>query len=102
MRERLNRIDELLLLDVFNSDDYAGELGQITGSRNIALDELEPCLPELSSYRDKPIVLVCTTDRRSQKAARILAKQGFADVRVVTGEMAQWNRDGLSVLSHTN
>jgi rhodanese-related sulfurtransferase len=78
------------------------ELGQITGSRNIALDELEPRLPELSYYLEKSIALVCATDRRSQKAARILAMQGFADVHVVTGEMAQWNRDGLSVLSHTN
>jgi uncharacterized membrane protein YdjX (TVP38/TMEM64 family)/rhodanese-related sulfurtransferase len=97
LHERLNGGDGLLLLDVRNSEDYTGELGHIAGSRNIALEALESRLAELSLYRDKPVALVCTTDRRSHKAARILAKQGFGDVHVVTGGMTQWNKAVLPV-----
>ncbi len=97
LKERLNRGDELLLLDVRTTEDYQGELGHIAGSRNIPLEELKDRLSELSSYLEKPVALVCTTDRRSKKAAQLLGSQGFADIHVVTGGMTQWNKDGLPV-----
>ena len=97
LHERLSNSDELLLLDVRNVNDYQGDLGHIAGSRNIPLEEFESHLPKLSPYLEKPIALVCTTDRRSKKAARILGSQGFADVHVVIGGMTQWNKEGLSV-----
>lgn len=34
---------------------------------------------------------ICRTDRRSAKAAQILAKHGFADVHVVKQGMTDWN-----------
>lgn len=98
--ERLNNDDELLLLDVRTADDYRGELGHIDGSQNIPLEELESRLSDLSPYLEKPIALVCTTDRRSKKAARLLGNQGFADVHVVAGGMTQWNQE-QRLVSHT-
>lgn len=92
LNERMNRGDELLLLDVRTTDDYQGELGHIASSRNIPLEELESHLSELSPYLEKPVALICTTDRRSKKAAQLLGSQGFADVHVVTGGMTEWNR----------
>lgn len=97
LHERLGNSEELLLLDVRNVNDYQGDLGHIAGSRNIPLEQLETHLPKLSPYREKPIALVCTTDRRSKKAARILGIQGFSDVHVVIGGMTLWNKEGLSV-----
>ncbi len=95
LNERMSIGEELLVLDVRTANDYQGELGYIVGSRNIPLEELESRLHELSPYLEKPIALVCTTDRRSKKAAQILGSQGFADVHVVIGGMTQWNKDGL-------
>ncbi len=95
LNERMSIGEELLVLDVCTANDYQGELGYIVGSRNIPLEELESRLHELSPYLEKPIALVCTTDRRSKKAAQILGSQGFADVHVVIGGMTQWNKDGL-------
>ncbi len=94
LNERLRKGDELLVLDVRTTNDFQGELGHIANSRNIPLEELESRLHELSPYQEKPIALVCTTDRRSKRAAQILGSQGFADVHVVNGGMAQWNKDG--------
>lgn len=63
LSQRLNRDDALLLLDVRSAADYQGELGHISGSRNIPLEELQAHLPELSAYLEKPVALICTTDR---------------------------------------
>ncbi|MBL3527131.1 MAG: VTT domain-containing protein [gamma proteobacterium endosymbiont of Lamellibrachia anaximandri] len=97
LNERLNKNDELLLLDVRSANDYQGELGHIAGSRNIPLEALESRLPELSPDLKTTIALVCTTDRRSKKAARILGNRGFANVQVVLGGMTQWNQEGRRV-----
>lgn len=96
LHDRLSKNDGLLALDVRTAEDYQGELGHITGSLNIPLEELESRLPELTPDLEKPIALVCTTDRRSKKAAQILGSQGFADVHVVIGGITQWNKDGRS------
>jgi rhodanese-related sulfurtransferase len=49
---------------------------------------------EISDYLEKPVVTVCRTDRRSDKAARLLAQRGFADVHVITNGMTGWNENG--------
>ncbi len=97
LNEHLNRDDELLLLDVRTTEDYQGEPGHIDGSHNIPLEELESRLAELSPYREKTIALICTTDHRSKKAARLLGSQGFADVHVVAGGMTQWKQEGRPI-----
>ncbi len=101
LNERLLRNDELLLLDVRSDADYQGELGHITGSLNIPLEALESRLSELTPYQEKTVALICTTDRRSKKAAQLLTKQGFADVHVVLGGMTLWNKKALPVQAAT-
>ena len=97
LQQRMNEDARLLVLDVRSHEDYQGELGHIEGSRNIPLETLESHLPALASHLEQPIALVCTTDRRSKKAAQILGKEGFADVHVVLGGMTQWNKQPLPV-----
>lgn len=97
LNEQVLRNDELLLLDVRSAADYQGELGHITDSLNIPLEALESRLSELTPYQEKTVALICTTDRRSKKAAQLLTKQGFADVHVVLGGMTLWNKMELPV-----
>ncbi|WP_456416691.1 VTT domain-containing protein [Thiolapillus sp.] len=87
----------LLLLDVRSSGDFTGEPGRIDKAVNIPLEELDSRMEDLSAFRHKPIALICTTDRRSRKAARILRKNGFSKVRVVSGGMHQWNKYNSSI-----
>ena len=96
LRARLGRPGAPLVLDLRSPADYQGELGHIPGSINIPLEELEARLPELAPSLEKPLALICTTDRRSRKAARILAREGFGNVHVVLGGMTRWNRQSLS------
>ncbi|WP_260292071.1 VTT domain-containing protein [Sedimenticola hydrogenitrophicus] len=97
LNDRLEKGEPLLLLDVRSDADYRGELGHIAGSRNIQLEALEARLTELADYQEQPVALICTTDRRSKKAAQILAGQGFADLHVVTGGMTEWHKAALPV-----
>jgi rhodanese-related sulfurtransferase len=63
--------------------------GHVQGFRNIPLGQLKGRLGELD--RDKPVVVMCHSGMRSTQAARILVKNGFSDVRNVTGGMVAWN-----------
>ena len=93
LRERLNHSStQLRLLDVRTAHDYWGPTGHIAGSLNISLEELEHRLSELAADRDRSIALICTTDRRSTKAARMLGRRGFTKVWVVRGGMIEWQR----------
>ena len=87
--------EDLLLLDVRKPEEFTGELGHIEGARNLPLDSLNERIEELAAWQERPVMLVCHTDKRSAKAARILARKGFARLHVVAGGMVAWNAAGL-------
>ena len=47
-------------------------------------------LSQATLWRASPVVLVCRTDKRSEKAATILRSRGIRDVRVLRGGMENW------------
>jgi rhodanese-related sulfurtransferase len=67
------------------------------GARNVPFDELTSRMHDLEPVKDRPIVIVCLTDRRSAKAAALLRAVGFDDVRALRGGMAQWIQNALPV-----
>ena len=89
--------DSTLVLDVRTEVDFAGEQGHIASALNISLEELAGRMDEIADHKAKPVAIVCRTDRRSAKAALMLAKQGFHNVHVVDGGMTKWNEAGLPV-----
>ena len=88
---------DMLVLDVRGRDEFVGEHGHIAGARNVPVDELAQRLSELGDYLERPVAIVCRTDKRSVKAARTLTKNGFADVHIVQGGMTSWNEAGYVV-----
>jgi len=82
-----------LILDVRSEAEFTGEEGHIDGALNIPVEVLPQRLNELDAYREQPVVIICHTDRRSTKAALLLAKGGFANVQVVRGGMVKWNAE---------
>ncbi len=91
LKARLDAGDDLLVLDVRSAEDFTGDQGHIPGAVNIPLEQLSTHIGELVNRLEKPIAVVCRTDRRSAKAAQILARNGFADVHVVKQGMTDWN-----------
>lgn len=80
------------IIDVRGADEFVGPLGHIPGARNLPVGELGGRLAELAPLKDRPVVLVCRTDKRSANAALLLQNAGFRDVRVLRGGMEQWNK----------
>jgi len=97
LKNRLDAGEDVLVLDVRTPEDYAGEQGHIAGSMLLPLEELEQRIHELDDYLEKPVVVICRTDRKSAKAAQILARNGFADVHVAKMGMTDWNRNAYPV-----
>jgi len=97
LKQRLDNNEDILVLDVRSADDFVGEQGHIAKALNIPLEELSNRLVELAAYEERPIALVCRTDRRSAQAAQILTREGFADVHVAKGGMTDWNQNGFAL-----
>lgn len=98
--ELKRRIDNngTLVLDVRTAEDFIGEQGHIDSAVNIAVEDLPNRLDELTEYIERPIAIVCRTDKRSARAALILAEHGFHDVHVVRGGMTKWLEASLPVV----
>jgi rhodanese-related sulfurtransferase len=80
---------------VRGSGEFTGPLGHIGQATNISLTELPAHPPDLAR-ENRPVVVVCKTDRRSSMAAKQLQKAGLSDVSVLRGEMERWRVLGLA------
>ena len=81
------------ILDVREAAELAGDLGRIDGALHIPLGELQRRAAEVP--RDKPVVCICRSGRRSAQAAVILEQAGVHAVANVSGGMIRWRALGL-------
>ncbi len=95
LKAKLDRGDDVSVIDVRGADEFSGPLGHIPNSRNIGVGELPGRIEELDGLREKSVTLVCKTDKRSAAAAVVLLEAGFADVSVLRGGMEEWRRQGF-------
>jgi uncharacterized membrane protein YdjX (TVP38/TMEM64 family)/rhodanese-related sulfurtransferase len=89
------------IIDVCSPAEFTGPLGHIETALNIPLGELPERLTEINAHKNKPVIVVCKTDKRSASAAILLTAGGFSDVRVLRGGMERWKRDGLAVAGNS-
>ncbi len=91
--EQLGREQCPLVIDVREPDEFAGPLGHIAEALNLPIGGLGLRLTEINAHKDKPLILVCRTDKRSAKAAAVLKGAGFHHVRVLRGGMERWMQE---------
>ena len=90
LRERLRRGEELVLIDVRSTEEYAS--GHIDGAINIPTDQLAARLGEAPS--DVAIVTVCNRGgARSCGAAKQLQGLGYGNALPLRGGMRGWRDD---------
>jgi len=97
LKQRMTNSEDMLILDVRTAEDFTGEQKHINGATNISLEDLPGRLTELEQYLKRSIIIVCRTDKRSAKAAQLLAVNGFTDVHVAKGGMTDWLNNGYPV-----
>ncbi len=78
-----------LVIDVRNQDEFYGPVGHIPGAVNVPLPTFQI---NVANYvkAERPIVLVCQTDRRSRIAASLIHQAGRRDILVLRGGMGAW------------
>lgn len=100
LRQRLDESKHVLLLDVLPEENFEDE--HISGARNVPFDDDQEFVEKVSSLvsaRDDYIVLYCAGGDcpASAKAARVLEKAGFTNVRAYEGGIIDWTQSSLPV-----
>lgn len=92
--ELLQNDKNTVLLDVRTPEEFAKE--HLQGATLIPVQVLSQNLGELSSVKDKKIIVYCRSGSRSVTASRILVNNGFTPLNV-TGGISAWKNEGFSV-----
>jgi rhodanese-related sulfurtransferase len=93
---RLIGRDNVLLLDVRETDEFRGE--HIKGAKHMALGTLAAKLGELESHKTDQVLLYCRSGNRSSTAASMLVKAGFSNVGHLAGGIMAWKAESYPVV----
>jgi sulfur-carrier protein adenylyltransferase/sulfurtransferase len=87
LKERLDKKEDFILLDVRNPDEFS--ICRIGEAKLIPLYELSQRYDELA--KEKSVVVYCHHGVRSLRAAQILSKGGFTNVKSLHGGINTWS-----------
>ncbi len=90
----INR-EKAVVIDVCEANEFAA--GHIGGARNIALGQLEEKLGGAVKNKALPVILVCQSGARSNRAVAIAKKLGYEQAQSLAGGLAAWRAAGLPV-----
>lgn len=88
----INR-EKAVVVDVCETGEFAA--GHVTGARNIPLGELEKRLPEVVKNKALPVILVCQSGGRAQRALATAKTLGYDKAVVLGGGMKAWKEANL-------
>jgi len=90
----INR-ERAVMIDVRDAAEYAA--GHATGARNVPLDQLEQKLPGAVKNKSVPVLLMCATGARAQRALATAKKLGYEQAQVVGGGLKSWKDANLPI-----
>lgn len=91
---RLINREKAVLIDVSEPAEYAA--GHATQARNIPFGSLQGS-KALPSNKSVPLLLMCPTGARAQRAVATLRKLGYEKAHAVIGGLAAWREAQLPV-----
>lgn len=97
LRQKLDGGEAVLIVDVRNPDEFAGEKGHIPGARNVPFADMPAVLEQIANAKNAPIAVNCGSAGRSERAAELMVKAGFRNVSVIQGGLAAWREAGFKV-----
>ena len=83
----------IIVVDVREESEYCGKLGHVASSDNYPYTSGVFQKRYTDFDADKPILLICRSGNRSNKAAKLLDSKGFLKVYDVRGGMKAWHKD---------
>jgi rhodanese-related sulfurtransferase len=91
---RLINREKAVVIDVCEAAEFAA--GHVVGSRNVPLAQLATS-KDLPSNKKLPLIVVCASGMRSQKASAALVKMGYEQTQVLAGGLRAWREASLPV-----
>jgi molybdopterin/thiamine biosynthesis adenylyltransferase/rhodanese-related sulfurtransferase len=85
-----------LMIDVRNPGEHV--VGSVEGSHPVPLTTLESQIDSIPPDRQREILTLCASGKRSMRAAEILMQRGFENVASVAGGFSRWQAEGLPVM----
>ena len=82
-----------MLLDVREPEEFA--YGHVPGAINLPQADLATRLGDVP--RDRPILMICASGKRSLRTAQFLRQQGYQDVASIAGGTNAWRAAGRTV-----
>lgn len=83
-----------VLIDVSEPAEYAA--GHAGGSKNIPFGSIEST-SDLPKNKGLPLLLLCPTGARAQRAVGLLHKRGYENAKAVAGGISAWREANLPV-----
>ena len=90
----INR-EKAVVIDVSETEEFAA--GHVGGAKNVPFSQLEDKLPAAVKNKALPLILVCATGARANRAAAIAKKLGYEQAQVLAGGLKGWKEANLPV-----
>ena len=90
----INR-EKAVIIDVCEANEYA--TGHVGGAKNIPLNQLEEKLAGVVKNKALPVILVCQSGARSNRAVAIAKKLGYEQAQSLAGGLGAWRSANLPV-----
>ncbi len=92
---RLQNDEDVLVLDIRDDSDF--KRGHVINAMNMPMGQIEKRVNEITKYKNKPVIAVCETGMRSQRACKALQKHGFENLHSLGGGMGAWGKANMPV-----
>jgi len=90
----MNR-EKAVVVDVCEANEFAA--GHIIGAKHLPLGELEAKLPGAVKNKTNPVIFVCASGARSNRAVAVAKKLGYENAQSLSGGMGAWRAANLPI-----
>lgn len=90
----INR-EKAVVVDVSEENEFAA--GHVVGAKNVPFGQLDAKLAGAVKNKGLPLLLVCATGARANRAVAAAKKLGYDKAQAVAGGMKGWRDAGLPV-----
>ncbi|MES2785940.1 MAG: rhodanese-like domain-containing protein [Pseudomonadota bacterium] len=90
----INR-ERAVVVDVSETEEFAA--GHVGGAKSVPFSDLEKRLPEVVKNKTLPLILVCASGARSNRALGTAKQLGYDKAQVLAGGLKAWKDANLPV-----
>lgn len=88
----INR-EKAVVIDVSEVDEFAS--GHVGGAKNVPFGQLESKLSAAVKNKALPVILVCATGSRANRAVAVAKKLGYEQAQALAGGLKAWKDANL-------